>query len=273
MKNTAPISVVIPCFNGSQTIKRAIESVFKQTLLPEEVIIINDASNDDTIKIIEELQQKYPEGWIKIHTFDSNKGSASARNKGILISQNEIIALLDADDAWCPEKINLQFNILRNNPNCGICGTDYEVVNHMQLKLKNTQSNPMYSIKKITKFQCLVRNPLITPSLMIRKSLTPKFPESQRYADDHMVIMEYAINGGEIYKINTPLVHVFKHMYGSRGLNSHLLSMQLGEFKNYLNLFLKRKLSLLSLSFLMAYSTLKFLRRLVIVALYKIRYG
>lgn len=134
MKANAPISVIIPCFNGSKTIQRAIESVWEQTLIPHEVIIINDASTDHTAEIILRLQSRYPEHWIKLYTLLENKGAAFARNFGISVSRKEIIALLDADDAWHPQKIQLQFYFLEKHPNCGICGTGYKIITPIEQK-------------------------------------------------------------------------------------------------------------------------------------------
>ena len=92
------LSVVIPVFNKESHIVRALDSVLSQSLLPEEVIVINDGSTDDTCKAINNYHHKNKN---IITVFDqSNLGVSIARNNGISIAKNKYIALLDADDEW-----------------------------------------------------------------------------------------------------------------------------------------------------------------------------
>jgi glycosyltransferase involved in cell wall biosynthesis len=93
-------SVVIPVFNKESSIARALDSVLSQALLPEEVIVINDGSTDDTFKVINNYLHKNKK-IIKV-VDQNNQGVSIARNNGISIAKNNYIALLDADDEWLP---------------------------------------------------------------------------------------------------------------------------------------------------------------------------
>jgi len=128
---SAPVSVILPCYRCSKTIVRAIESVVKQTLLPKELILIDDASDDGiTIKILHEQAAKYADILIvKIIALDQNKGAAAARNIGWGLSTQPYIALLDADDAWHSRKIEIQFNFMERNPNVVLCGHNAKILN------------------------------------------------------------------------------------------------------------------------------------------------
>ncbi|MCZ6722518.1 MAG: glycosyltransferase [Gammaproteobacteria bacterium] len=94
------ISVVIPSFNRIQTLVRAIESVLNQHSVVDEIIIVDDGSEDDTAALV---SQDYPN--IKLIR-QTNQGVSAARNTGIRQARFEWIALLDSDDSWLPEKIS-----------------------------------------------------------------------------------------------------------------------------------------------------------------------
>ena len=101
-KNGPLVSVVIPNHNSGYFIIEAIRSALSQSYENLEIIVIDDGSTDDSVKRIE--QANLPVKLIR----QKNKGSASARNTGILASSGEFIALMDADDLWDRNKIQLQ---------------------------------------------------------------------------------------------------------------------------------------------------------------------
>lgn len=90
------IAVVIPVYNASKTIIRALDGVFSQTLLPAEVLLINDGSQDDSFDIINNSKYK---DLVTLITIE-NSGPANARNVGIRTAKSKWIAFLDADDQW-----------------------------------------------------------------------------------------------------------------------------------------------------------------------------
>lgn len=114
MKETPRFSVIIPVFNRPQLVRRAIESVLKQTRPADEIIVVDDGSTDETLKVV--------------HTFvpavqlisQSNKGVSAARNAGIGRATGNWIALLDSDDEWLPEKLTMAEKYIQNHPECRI---------------------------------------------------------------------------------------------------------------------------------------------------------
>ncbi len=94
------LSVIIPTFNRAKLLKRALKSVFAQTLQPFEVIVVDDGSTDDTKEMVKEFPIKY--------FYQKNKGVSTARNLGIKNSSGDVIAFLDSDDEWMKDKIKLQ---------------------------------------------------------------------------------------------------------------------------------------------------------------------
>lgn len=106
MKNNN-ISFIIPAYNCEKTIQESVESIFNDNFVDgDEVIIVNDASTDATLKISEKLKKKYPQ--IKIYSHNINKGSAAAgRNTGIDNSKNKLLFCLDSDNVLIPNSIKL----------------------------------------------------------------------------------------------------------------------------------------------------------------------
>lgn len=108
MLNRHSVSVVIPHFNGSRWIQRALNSAYSQTRLPDEVIVVDDGSDSTEIEFLKELGLRYD---FKL-LFQSNKGQSSARNLGVAESNSEFVCLLDQDDYFLPGHIESLLNIV-----------------------------------------------------------------------------------------------------------------------------------------------------------------
>lgn len=107
MTNALPlVSVIIPTYNRSALLPRAIHSVLNQTYKNLEIIIVDDASNDGTKSLVKNFLEDNRR--IKYIRHEVNKGGSAARNSGIRKSRGEYIAFLDDDDEWLPEKIKKQ---------------------------------------------------------------------------------------------------------------------------------------------------------------------
>lgn len=103
------VSVVIPVYNGEKYLGEAIRSVIEQTLRPNEVIVVDDGSTDNSAQIAESFVPH-----VKLIK-KGNNGAASARNAGIMKSKGFYLAFLDADDLWLPNKLEIQMDFLTSN--------------------------------------------------------------------------------------------------------------------------------------------------------------
>ena len=112
------MSVIIPTFNHATFLPGALESVFAQTFHPLEVIVVDDGSTDGTAKVL-----RVYEGRIRA-VAQSNRGVAAARNAGAAAASGELLAFLDADDAWLPAKLARQTGCFGAEPGTGLvhCG-------------------------------------------------------------------------------------------------------------------------------------------------------
>lgn len=112
------VSIVIPTFNSGRTIARALKSVLAQTYQNFEVIIADDASQDDTRQQVEQM------GDARVaflpSSANSNQGPATTRNRALARIRGDYIAFLDSDDEWLPEKLGKQVEFLDSHPACSI---------------------------------------------------------------------------------------------------------------------------------------------------------
>ena len=112
------ISVIIPVFNRVKLIARCINSVINQTYPVNEIIVVDDGSNDGTYDLI---RKNFPQ---VIAIYQENKGVSNARNVGIQSAKSKWIAFLDSDDEWLPNKIEKQISLIKKNPLYKVCHSD-----------------------------------------------------------------------------------------------------------------------------------------------------
>lgn len=110
--NIPLISIIIPVYNGEYYIQAALDSIFAQDYKNHEIIVVDDGSTDSTLDIL----QKYP--GIRVLR-QENMGPASARNLGISAAQGTMIAFLDSDDIWHPNKLSVQVLEMIEHPDIG----------------------------------------------------------------------------------------------------------------------------------------------------------
>lgn len=110
MSDTQLVSVVIPTYNQAEMLVEAVDSVLAQTYRNFEVIVVDDGSTDDTA----ERLAPYIEQNLVRYLFQQNKRQAAARNHGISVARGALIAFLDHDDLWDPEKLERQVPLFAN---------------------------------------------------------------------------------------------------------------------------------------------------------------
>ncbi|HDY7887003.1 TPA: glycosyltransferase family 2 protein [Vibrio vulnificus] len=118
------IDVLIPMYNSEDTIRECVLSVIQQTIKSEvNIIICNDASNDDSLSIVCTMMEKYPN--IRLLENEYNLGYLSTFNRLLEESSSEYVAFLDADDLYFPKKLENQFDFLESNMNIDVVGCNY----------------------------------------------------------------------------------------------------------------------------------------------------
>lgn len=159
------VSVIIPAYNRASVLPRAINSVLAQTYTDFEIIIVDDCSKDNTSDVI----KGFADDRIVYLRHAVNKGGAAARNTGIDRSRGEVIAFLDSDDAWAPEKLKAQLDLLaRSGPECGAVYTALKAV------YEDTGKTEILTVERRGRFlnELLIANYVRTfSSVIVRRDL------------------------------------------------------------------------------------------------------
>lgn len=261
-RDVVPVTVVIPCFRCASTIKRAIDSVIQQTQKPAELILVDDESGDETLSVLQEIEKQHS-GWMKIIALTENSGAGSARNVGWAAATQPYVAFLDSDDAWHPQKIEIQYAYMRKHPDVVLCG-------HARRILKEQNELPHWVVasqdkaEQISKWTMLLSNKFVTPSVMLRRDVKQRFVEQQRHMEDHLLWLEIVCGGGIVAKLPTELAAIYKSPFGETGLSSQIWPMGKSDLNNYLRLYQMGCLNFGQGLLLGLYSSIKFMRRLFI---------
>jgi teichuronic acid biosynthesis glycosyltransferase TuaG len=218
------VSVIIPCYNSEKTIERCLNSVFHQTVIPSQIIVVDDCSTDDTQRILSVFKNK-----ITYKRLENNLGPGNARNEGIKASNSNFIAFLDSDDFWEKEKIEIQLKFMIENKYDASCtGVDYfKTKSQGQRKIFKKIPEKIYdknSIKNLCK-----ENTIITSSVMIRKSsIKNHLFLNIKNRQDLLFWTNLIKEGINFYGIQKPLVN---YDLSSKGISSNKLKMLLANYK------------------------------------------
>lgn len=133
------VSVVMPCYNSAAFIEEAIRSVMAQTVMDWELIVLDDGSRDGTCEIVEKLAAG--DSRIRLVRSIENMGVARARNRGFDLCSGSYVALLDSDDIWHPEKLEVQLARMEQT-GAGLSCTAYAIVGADGQKVRNDVKVP-----------------------------------------------------------------------------------------------------------------------------------
>lgn len=170
MKNTnkpeklIKFSVVIPLYNKEKHIKRALNSVLKQSYNNFEIIIVNDGSTDNSLNEVKKINDSR----IRLITQD-NSGVSVARNKGIEFARYEYIGFIDADDSWDRNFLKTIKQLVLKYPNAGAYGTGYKFIKHEEEIIPKSISNFEENWEGLLDdyFKYAVVSPIITASSVV----------------------------------------------------------------------------------------------------------
>jgi glycosyltransferase involved in cell wall biosynthesis len=116
------VSVIMPTFNTGKFLSESIESVLHQTYTNLELLVTDDGSTDETLKILESYAQK--DSRVKVFNLKNHQGPGHARNNSIQEAQGRYIAFCDSDDRWMPEKLERQIQFMHQKE-CALCCSSY----------------------------------------------------------------------------------------------------------------------------------------------------
>ena len=233
---TAPVSVLIPSYCCADTVTRAVKSVAGQTLVPAEIIMVDDASPDEgiTYSALKDLQQKFSRSIsIRIIRMERNGGPGAARNRAWDAASQPYIAFLDADDAWHPRKLEIQCKFMESHADVVLSGH----ATFLALKPAPFSSlPPQWKTTSVTAARLLATNVLPTRSVMLKREISFRFEEGRHFAEDYHLWLRVVLSGHRACRIELPLTCSFKPDFGASGLSGQLWQMERGEIDTYTKL-------------------------------------
>jgi glycosyltransferase involved in cell wall biosynthesis len=193
------VTAVIATYNYGRFVTQAVESVLAQTYGNIEVIVVDDGSNDDT------REQLAPYTDRIRYIYQENQSVAAARNTGIRAAAGDLIAFLDADDVWHPQKLELQMDYLAGHPAVGLVAVERLAAGAASWPPPNGLAHPR--ARPIT-VEDLILRPLFAPSgVLVRKQCFDSvgfFDSSLRNAEDYDMWIRIACRY-PIVKLEVPL--------------------------------------------------------------------
>jgi glycosyltransferase involved in cell wall biosynthesis len=211
--------VILPTYNRASVLPRAIDSVLAQTFSDFELIVVDDASEDDTPQVV----SRYNDPRIQYLRHDTNRGASTARNTGLEASNSEYIFFLDSDDAWDASKMRKQIDYLEEHPkelvavHCGFTEEDVTLKNkfkrHIRPLLGSEISNVREGQKKVIEHLLSLRFRLGGAStLLVRRDVVNvmdgfdgRFP---RHQDWEFLIR--VLRHGQLGYVDEPLVYKYE---------------------------------------------------------------
>jgi glycosyltransferase involved in cell wall biosynthesis len=243
MSSDIRFSVVIPAYNAAVTIGKTIESCLGQSYAAHEIIVVDDASTDNT----EEAVKQYA-GRIKYIKLLTNTGSATARNKGMGMATGDHIAFLDADDIWHENKLGICASVLSGVPGISLLYHSYT------LNDIHTVTIPEGATLYRTPFvKLLQRNLVATPCAVIKNEKKYEFNTDMRYSEDYDLWLRMAYKH-KAYFIDIPLTQLGRPLLSEGGVSANKWAMRKGEMRAFTRLVRLNPLFLFSLPFLYSYS-------------------
>lgn len=259
------ISVVVPLYNAEDTIKKTIQSVIAQSLSDSlEVIIVNDGSTDSSEKVIRNIiKSNSTNRTIKLINKE-NGGVSSARNRGIIESSGDWIALLDSDDIWSIDKLEKQIQeIKKSNNKISFIGTSTNNGNYPFFRKTNHHLFSLNAKEILLKWYPSPSTVLVKKELLLKSGL---FDESTSHAEEGDLWLRLA-QYSSIYILNENLVYTGggKRSFGHSGLSSNLKKMYQGEILALKGAKHRDQINILEYSGFYTWLTVKYVRRKIIV--------
>ena len=192
------ISVIMPVYNGAATIKQAIDSVYRQNV-PLELLVIDDGSTDQTLEILSAYQERPDFHYLKNV---QNIGAAASRNRGVHEAHGQYIAFLDADDWWEDGKLKLQLDILKKTGRV-LCSSGRELMNY-----DGSSTGKYIPVRETVSYRDLLRhNSINCSSVLLSKEVAAEFPmEHDDSHEDYLTWLKILRKYGPAVGINRPLL-------------------------------------------------------------------
>jgi teichuronic acid biosynthesis glycosyltransferase TuaG len=249
-------AVVIPVFNGERYIQNAIESCLAQTIPPNEIIVIDDGSTDNTATIITRINAS---NLLYIKN-EKNAGPSFSRNTGMQVAKSGWIMFLDADDIFHERKIEVIRFFLQRNKSVKAIGHSFNLQSDPLFQLETSWQQAMIP-EQITTRQILLRNRIVTPAFAVSKQNGLLFNELMMFAEDHDFILRTVEKFG-LWYVSLPLSSLSRPPLTPGGISADKWKMRKGEMKMYID-YCKRNGLTVAIPLFLLFSLVKHAKRML----------
>jgi len=230
------ISVIIPYYNCGDFIVDAVNSVLNQTLRPQEIIIVDDGSDQADADLLAQFEDP-----VHVIHLGENRGISHARNIGAQQAECEWLAFLDADDLWMPDKLSCQKQFLEAHPDVNVCHTGVEVFSGDRITSQHNDKPAWLNLK-----DALMIAQVLPSAMMINKSVfeaVGMFDTNTPGSSDRELTIRLLNEKQKIGFVNKILTRLRREGHGN--ISSKWKPKLLGHlyiFKKYFNLYRQHKL-------------------------------
>ncbi len=185
------VSVVLAVYNGAATVDDAARTVLAQTFEDFELLLVDDGSTDGTARVLEALARG--DARARVVTLPRNRGRSAARNAGIAAARGEYVAVIDADDAWRPERLSRQVEFMDARPGLSLCGS-WGLIEKGGRALEWRQPVTPEAVKG----SVLWINPFIHCSILARRAALQEaggYDESLHFSEDYDLYLRLLARG------------------------------------------------------------------------------
>jgi len=259
------VSVIIPMYNAQDSIIRCLESVIKQTYQGSmEIIVVNDGSKDKSPQMVAHFAQNHLDYTIQLIN-QENGGVSKARNTGLRAAKGDFIALLDSDDEWFENKLDVQMPFLKDSNN----NIDFVASNRNNEKTTFPYRVIENKYAEINLKKLLFKIVGQTSTAIFKKKIienTGLFDENQKYSEDANYWLRISLKNKMIL-LSESLVFTGggKPSVGHSGLSSNVEGMERGVQKNLLEMYTNKHINIFEYIFYFIFSKLKYIKRIIIL--------
>ena len=194
------VSIVVPVYNAERFLEQTLQSVIQQDFTDWELLLINDCSTDNSVKII---QTHNDDKRIRLVNLEKNSGAAVARNRGIALSRGKYIAFLDSDDIWMTDKLSKQVSFMEK---------DKHAFSFTEIRMTDEDGTPVSKVRSIPKkvdYRYLLHKTVIaTSSVMLDKAYFGDFSMPlRRSGQDYATWLMLLRKAPYAYCLQEPLVN------------------------------------------------------------------
>ena len=225
------ISIILPVYNAELYLQSTIDSILKQSYNNFELLVIDDCSTDSSYDIINSIIQK--DSRVSYYKLEKNSGGpATPRNYGINKAKNSLIAFVDSDDIWHPNKLEIQYEFLKSDHNIKFVSSfkTYK-------KFNRDTFSKNFSFTVLNYQDLLNKNFVNNSTVLVYKKYLQPFDVCSKYIaiEDAKQWLDIARKGTNCYLIHLPLIY-YRKVEGSLSNNKiKMLQKRILLLKNYIN--------------------------------------